>query len=187
LYLKKAVIFVGMPGSGKSMGTRVATDLKIPIIVMGDIVRAEATKRGISHSPQNLGKLMLELRKEYGPSVVADRVLEEIEKIDSLLVVIDGARSEVEIKQFKKALDDVIVVAIHSSPQTRFQRLIKRRRADDALNWEVFVERDSRELGVGIGDIIAKADIMLINERDPNKLRREISKILTGAMACKET
>ncbi len=173
-----------MPGSGKSMGTRVARDLKIPIVVMGDIVRAEATKRGLSHSPQNLGKIMLELRKEYGPSVVADRVIEKIKTIESLLIVIDGARSEVEIKQFKAALDDIIVVAIHSSPQTRFQRLIKRRRTDDALTWEVFLKRDSRELDVGIGDVIAKADIMLTNEGDPNKLRREISKILTGAMAC---
>jgi dephospho-CoA kinase len=58
----------------------------------------------------------------------------------------------------------VVVVAVHSSPKTRYERLAARGRSDDPMSWEEFVDRDARELGVGIGDVIALAQEMLINE-----------------------
>ena len=39
-----------------------------------------------------------------------------------------------------------------------------RGRSDDPKSWEEFADRDARELGVGIGDVIALAQEMLINE-----------------------
>jgi dephospho-CoA kinase len=76
---------------------------------------------------------------------------------------------------------EVITVAIHASPKTRFQRLLSRKRSDDPNTWEVFFERDSRELDVGLGDVIALADLVLINEGTIADLqaqfKREISRI----------
>jgi len=61
---KLIVCLTGMPGAGKST---IADGLKskgFEIINMGDAVRAEAKKRNLEPSGQNLGKLMLELREK---------------------------------------------------------------------------------------------------------------------------
>ncbi|HXZ98038.1 MAG TPA: hypothetical protein VED24_01585, partial [Candidatus Acidoferrum sp.] len=40
-----------------------------------------------------------------------------------------------------------------------------RGRSDDPKSWQEFAERDARELGVGIGNVIALAQEMLVNEK----------------------
>ena len=64
---KLIVCLAGMPGAGKST---IANGLKSKgyhIINMGNAVRAEATKRNLEPTGENLGKLMLELREKKWP------------------------------------------------------------------------------------------------------------------------
>ena len=68
-----------------------------------------------------------------------------------------------EVHEFKASFEHFILVAIHASPKTRFIRLRDRKRGDDPLNWTTFLERDNRELTVGLGNVIALADHLLIN------------------------
>jgi dephospho-CoA kinase len=55
-------------------------------------------------------------------------------------------------------------MAVYASPETRFNRIFRRKRSDDPDGWEVFHERDMRELGVGLGDAVAMAEYLVINE-----------------------
>jgi len=160
------------------MGAEGAASLGIPVLVMGDVVREEATRRRLPHNPATLGKIMLELRRDFGPAVIADRCIEKLSQLSSPYVVIDGARSEEEIRRFREAIGSVTVVAVHASPRTRFQRLLRRGRKDDAATWEAFLERDRRELDVGLGRVIAQADIMLVNEGEPMELKRRVLSLL---------
>lgn len=169
-----------MPGSGKSIGVEVAKELGIPVFVMGDVVREEATRRNLPHTPQTLGDLMLELREEHGSAVVAQRCVKKILRDSSTCVVVDGARSEAELAVFKNKLTSVTLVAIHASPQVRFERLQQRGRADDALTWKQFQERDKRELDVGLGRIMAQADIMIVNEGDLDTLHTQVKQTLSA-------
>ena len=175
---KNTTIFCGMPGSGKSIGAKVAKDLGIPVFVMGDVVREEVTRRNLPHTPQTLGTVMLQLREEHGPGVVAERCVEKILRETSTCVVVDGARSEAELAVFKKRLTPVTLVAIHASPQACFERLKQRGREDDALAWAEFQERNQRELNVGLGRIIAQADIMIVNEGDLDALQAKVQRTL---------
>lgn len=178
LHEKNTTIFCGMPGSGKSIGVEVAKDLGIPVFVMGDVVREEATRRNLPQTPQTLGKVMLQIREEHGPAVVAQRCVEKILRDSSRCIIVDGARSEAELAMFKKLLAPVTLIAIHASPQVRFERLQQRGRADDAITLEEFQERDQRELDVGLGRIIAQADIMLVNEGDLDVLQAQVRQTL---------
>ena len=63
----KIIGVTGLPGSGKSVVSRAAKKLDIPIVRMGD-VRKEAKNRN-----QTTGEVAIELRKEYGEFVVAER------------------------------------------------------------------------------------------------------------------
>jgi dephospho-CoA kinase len=178
LHVKTAVIFCGMPGSGKSIGLTVAPDLGIPVFVMGDVVREEVACRKLPYSPQSLGQVMLEIRDQYGSAVIAERCIEKLQQVSSSHVLIDGARSEAEISAFKRVIEHVRVIAVHASPKIRFARLQDRGREDDALTQEAFHERDARELDIGIGRVIAQADIVIVNEGDLEELKAKTLQIL---------
>lgn len=180
----------GLPGSGKSIISRLAKNEGIHIISMGDIVRKEAEKQNCSS-----GVAAVNLRKKYGNNVIAERCVEEIQnhsrerinnnsntmtkiyntnnqkhsqrkfkKVEQDVYIIEGIRSPFEVNIFRRNFRNFKVIAIHSSPETRFNRLKRRKRSDDSSDFRTFLERDRRELKFGIGNVIATADFMLIND-----------------------
>ena len=61
----KIVGFVGMPGSGKSVAADVAREMNIPVVVMGDVIREEAARRGLDPTDKNLGAVGNDLRTRH--------------------------------------------------------------------------------------------------------------------------
>ena len=175
----KIVIGVaGMPGSGKATVRHIVEGVGYPVVVMGDVVREEAKRRRMEPTPENLGLIMLKIREEEGPAVVAKRCLPKIKKAEEKVVVIDGIRSLQEVEEFKRHFPNFTLIGIQASPETRFQRLFKRRRSDDPRTWETFIERDTRELSVGLGDVIATADHIIVNEGTKDQLERNVHEVL---------
>ena len=160
---QKVITIAGMPGAGKGIVSKAASSRGIPVMVCGDVVREETARRGLEQTPENVGKIMLEIRQEEGPAVVADRLIPKIESSKSTVVVVEGVRSMAEVEALRKK-HVVVIVGVHASPKTRYERLRARARSDDPKNWEEFLERDSREFSVGIGNVIPLAEEMLINE-----------------------
>lgn len=159
---KLIVCLTGMPGAGKST---IASGLKkkgFASINMGDAVRAEAKRRNLEPTGENLGKLMLELRERNGQGAVAELVKDQIKNSNSEVVVIDGVRSNAEIQVLKK-IAEVKMLAIHASTGTRFSFLSSRGRSDDPSDRKSFDDRDNREIGVGISASIALADETISN------------------------
>ena len=176
---KKIVIGIaGMPGAGKASAEEIFRQRGYPIIVMGDEVREEAKRRNLESTPENLGRVMLKIRAEEGPAVLAKRCIPKIEAANSDVVAVDGIRSPQEVDEYKRTFQKFVVIAIHASPKTRFKRLLARGRGDDPEDWETFIARDKRELSVGLGEVIATADYMLINEGKKSRLISELYKIL---------
>lgn len=168
----------GMPGAGKATVIEVAKKMGFGIVVMGDVVREETKRRNLDPTPENVGKVMLKLRQEGGPAAVAKRCVPKIEKMKNKAVIVDGVRSLYEADEFKKHFPKFKLLAIHSAPETRFRRLFKRKRSDDPASWETFLEREWRELHVGLGGVIASADAMIANEGKRVELKKEVQKFL---------
>jgi dephospho-CoA kinase len=151
-----------MPGAGKSTIAEGLESKGYDIVNMGNAVRAEAKKRNLESTRENLGKLMLELREQNGPGAIAELIKSEIESSSSNVILVDGVRSNDEIQVLKK-FGNVKLLAIHASTGTRFDFLQKRGRSDDPKTQEHFEERDNRELGVGISNSIALSDYAISN------------------------
>jgi len=166
-----------MPGAGKTVVSEIIRKKGIPTISMGDIIREEAEIRNIKPTANNLGQLMIEMRKTMGANIIAVRCIEKIKKINSDRILVEGVRNLEEVEEFKK-VGEVITIAVHASPKTRFKRLISRGRDDDPKTWKEFQERDFRELEVGIGKVIALADKVIINEGTIEELEKNTFKIL---------
>ncbi len=185
-----------MPGSGKSVVSRVADSLGMKVVRMGDVIRNEATRRN-----EPPGKVAVELRQEYGEFVVAERCVEFIKNTThkgessnnkakkkstkdstSQLFLIEGIRSPWEVQIFKKNFPHFKVIAIHSAPKTRYMRLKKRMRSDDSSEAKEAMKRDQRELKFGIGEVIANADFMVVNESAKGKLKNTVRGILKNEL-----
>jgi len=176
------ICLTGMPGSGKSVVARVAREMGFDVISMGDAVRAEARRRGLEPTGPNMRSLMLELRSERGPAAVAELCFPLIDKAGPE-VLIEGIRSLEEVEAFNVRYGRVVLVAVHSSPKTRFERLRARGRPDDPRDWQEFLERDKAELSVGIGSAIAMADHMIVNEGTLEELAEEARELLAKLRA----
>ena len=151
-----------MPGSGKST---IVSALKIKgfeALNLGDGVRAEAKRRNLEPTGDNLGKLMLELREKNGPGAIAELLIEPIKNSQSKVIIIDGVRSTAEIEVLKN-VGSVKLLSIEATADTRYKFLSSRGRSDDPTTREKFEERDNRELGVGIGESIAISDGTISN------------------------
>lgn len=180
---KKIVIGIaGMPGAGKATAEEALRQRGYPIIVMGDEVREEAKRRNLDPTPENLGKIMLEIRDEEGSEVLARRCIPKIMALDSNIVGVDGIRSLQEVEEYRKVFQKAIIIAVHASPKTRFRRLLARGRRDDPEDWAAFIARDRRELVVGLGEVIATADYMVINEGRKSQTVNVVNRILSRCL-----
>ena len=159
---KLIVCLTGMPGAGKSTIAEGLKSKGFEKITMGDAVRAEAARRKIEPTGDNLGKLMLELREKNGPGAVAKLIKNQIDNSKSDVIVIDGVRSIAEVEVLKK-FGTVKLLSIHASANTRFKFLSNRERSDAPSGREDFSNRDSREIKVGMSESIALADETISN------------------------
>ena len=160
-----------MPGAGKSTVANSLKEKGFLVITMGDVIRDEAMRLKLDLNDTNLGKLMVQLRKEFGPGAVAELIIKKIDPMsvstrnrDPVVLVVDGIRSIAEVDVLSR-VGHVRLLAIHASSHIRFVHLKERRRTDAPLAQSDFMERERRELDVGISEVIALADEVISNNR----------------------
>ena len=171
----KLIVVTGMPGAGKEEFLNVAISRNIPFLRMGDLVREAYSKRAKEDEELNLGQFATIERERYGYNIWAKRALE---RMSGNIYLIDGCRSLDEVLAYRELTSDVNIVAIHSSPKTRYDRLIKRARDDAPKNLDEFKQRDEREIGWGLSKLISLSEYMIVNEDTLDKFKQEASKFL---------
>jgi dephospho-CoA kinase len=176
----RVVAFTGMPGSGKSDAVEEARRRGIPIVVMGDFVRAEARSRGLSLSDADVGRVAQQMRREHGADVWARKTADAVAQNQrgAKLVVIDGVRSLDEIATLRRRFGtDFQLVAIEAPDEARVRRLMSRGRADDANDAQSVRRRDEREVAWGLKDAMRQADARIVNDGGVKEFQREVARL----------
>jgi dephospho-CoA kinase len=174
---KLVVGIAGPPGAGKTEVARVATQLGYSYIRMGDVVLEEVKKRGLKISEENVGTVASELRK-LGEAEIARRCIPSIREKGGA-VVVDGIRGIAEVEEFRNEFGDAFkLISVWASQRTRFQRISKRSREDDARGWEEFQKKDRRELSWGLGEALVLSDFLIVNEGNLEELKEKAKEIL---------
>ena len=177
----KILVTTGMPGAGKEEFLKICEARDAKVVRMGDIVREKAREFGLDSSDNSVGTLANEERKRFGMDIWAKRT---IPLVGGELVVIDGTRGPDEVKAFRHAFgEDLKVVAIYSSPKTRFERTKARCRGDCPVTMSDFELREKRELAWGLGEVIATADHTIVNEGTLGDLKKEVDQLLDHLLA----
>ncbi|AKH98584.1 AAA family ATPase [Halanaeroarchaeum sulfurireducens] len=172
---------VGLPGSGKSEAAAVAREMDIPVVTMGDVVRAETEDRGLDPATDH-GAVAQAMREENGPAAIADRSLPIIESrlAEAGTVLVDGIRAGAEVEVFEEAFgEDLTVVEIYAPFDLREGRLSDRGRDTAAEDGgESLAERDERELGFGMDAAIDAADVRIENTGSLEAFRDRVRTLL---------
>jgi dephospho-CoA kinase len=177
----RVIGFTGMPGSGKSEAMEVAKARGHPVVRMGDLIWEEVDRQGLPRDAKHVGQVANGMRETHGKDVWAKRTAERVRRVaaNHALVLIDGVRSHEEVETLRAELGhDFRLVAIHTDPDHRFQRMVHRARADDSSDLSVLRARDEREMNWGIARTIALADEMLVNDGSLEQFRKRVASLL---------
>jgi dephospho-CoA kinase len=176
----KVVSIVGMTGAGKSEVSRVFEENGFIRIRFGDVTDEEMRKRGLEPNEENERLARELLRQEHGLAAYAKLNLPRIEQaLKSSAVVIDGLYSWEEYTYLKARYgEDLYLVAVWSSPRTRYARLTTR--SSRRLTLEEAISRDKAEIeNIAKGGPIAMADFTIINESSLQNLKRETKRVIS--------
>jgi len=172
----KVIGFCGLPGSGKSTAINAIKDLGT-VITMGDVIRKEAQERNIELSDENLGKIAKQLREEEGDEIIAEKSVRYVKMQNTDVIFIDGIRSIPEVKVFRKYWKFPLI-AIISSDDLRFKRISERSRSDDSKTLSQIKERDKREIGFGLKEVILEANYKLENNSTIKYLEKKTRELI---------
>ena len=175
----KVVSIVGMSGSGKSEVARLFGDRGFITVRFGDITDEEVKKRGLELNEENERQVREELREKQGMAAYAKLNLPRIDDaLKKANVVVDGLYSWEEYAFLKDYYGDKFtVVAVWTSPKTRYARLGKRRVRP--LTATEAAGRDYAEIeNMNKGGPIAMADYTISNESSWSDLKEQVAGII---------
>jgi dephospho-CoA kinase len=174
----KVIGVVGLPASGKGEFSKIAAEAGIPVIVMGDMIRAAVSKADLEPTDANFGATANRLRAENGMDAIAALCVPEIQHQDAPLVLVDGIRGDAEVRLFRKHFSTFTLISIESSFEKRLDRIRTRGRSDDFILPESLRARDEREMNWGLGQALAEADIRIRNEGSLEEFSAEVISVL---------
>lgn len=160
----KGIGIVGLPGSGKTVFSETAEECGISVVRMGDCVIEKVKEKGLKITSENIEKIARKLREKHGKGIVGRMTVDKLREKDKKYVVIDGVRSLAEVRVFREFFSDFLLVAIFSPARVRYERVMERERVGSVQNKEQLRKRDKQELEFGVGNVLALADVMLVNK-----------------------
>lgn len=168
----------GYPGSGKGVFADIAREKSVPVISMGDQVRARAPES--IQSSDSIGDWATSQREKHGDDIVAQWTVEDVKEMEEEIVVIEGVRSLDEFERFKSEFEDFHLVFISASKETRLSRLQERGREDEGgFTLYELGKRDKREEMWGLKQLVREGDYIEIeNESSLDEFRSQSKELL---------
>lgn len=181
----RVIGLTGTLGSGKGSISNLLQKQGYKQYVFSDILKAELKKQRKEITRENLQDIGNKLRKTHGLHVLSQKIKGKILKDKVEFAIIDGIRNPGELTYARENFDNVIIIGITASPETRFERIIKRKRSSDPNTLKEFKRLETRDRGVGeerYGQQVQKcldmADFLIINEGVLINLEKRVEEIL---------
>jgi dCMP deaminase len=152
---------------------------------LSDAIRDEIRARQLAVTRERLIEVGNELREQFGPSVLADRILRRVEADRNY--VIDSIRNPAEVEAFRKATKNFKLLLVDAPLKVRFERSVTRNRESDPMTFDDFVEIENREAA---GDATSQnliqverlADEVLVNDASIEELRPKVDALVGRLM-----
>ena len=178
---KTVLVFVGMPGAGKSVGVNYMKQKGLPSVYFGGITLDEIKRRGLEENEASERLVREDIRAKEGKGAYAVRIIAQVEELfrkNQNTVVVDGLYSWTEYKIFKDSFgEQAIIIAVIAPRKVRHERLAKR--PVRPLTPAEATARDYAEIEhLEKGGPIANADYYLANDENVTQLESSLQKLL---------
>jgi dCMP deaminase len=176
----------GKNGSGKTAVSEYLKNRGFSYYSLSDEIRDEIRERGLEISREILIKVGNELRKNFGPGVLAERILGRLESEHNY--VIDSIRNPNEVDVLRRR-KDFTLLAIEADQAVRFERSRSRGREQAAQTLDQFVREEARELESDKPDhqqlnaTRQVADLVVDNNGTIEDLHRRLDQMLPPLMS----
>ena len=172
---------VGLPGAGRTTVTEFLEKHGFVRVILSDIIRDELLKRGITECTreilQNVGN---EMRRKFGPDVLAKRAMKRLKTLGKKKFVIDGIRNNSEIIYLRKQ-KNFLLLGITAASRVRFTRLKKRKVNPLKKSYKEFLLQEERENALGTAttglrviDCLNQCQIRLKNTTTKQALEKQL-------------
>jgi dCMP deaminase len=182
-------MIIGLTGRNGSGKTEVSEYLKsrgFEYQSLSDEIREEIRRRGREITREILIEVGNELREKFGPGILAERILHNLERDHNY--VIDSIRNPNEVEVLKRR-KDFILLAVEADQPIRFERSRKRGRESAAQSLEQFVEEETRELESAnpasqqLHATRRRADLEVVNNGTLQELHAKLDELLPPLMS----
>jgi dephospho-CoA kinase len=179
--MKKRKIVIGLIGE-KGSGKGTVSDYLIEKYGAKHYGTSKILRRTLEdlHLPitrDNLAKLALVLKEGYGPSVIIDSLIHDMEKNGSNIIIADGIRMHGDVEPFKKKYgSDFYLVYVAADTRLRYQRIKARKQnhGEDKLTFRKFLEEEARLTEISIHEIGKLAEFKLSNNGTSQRLKKQV-------------
>ncbi|OGL74405.1 hypothetical protein A3E39_00945 [Candidatus Uhrbacteria bacterium RIFCSPHIGHO2_12_FULL_60_25] len=187
---------VGTAGSGKShAASYMSKRYGGRIFKFSEYLSQVLDILAIPKSRDNLIKLSVALRKEFGENALAyavargvlstEPVLSEVEGLETgmtggaTLAIVDGIRRVDDVAPLEP-LPNFVLVAIDADPKLRFDRMKRRgeKAGESLLTWEQFMMEERAPTEVTIPEVIKRAKVRIANEGTVAELEAKIDDLM---------
>jgi len=168
--MNKIIGLTGYMGSGKGEIVKYLQDKGFKYISLSDIVRQEATARGLPLTRDVLQNVGNELRAQNGAGVLGRKVREIVAADLDSNWVIDGIRNPACVLELRK-LPGFKMVGVSANEELLVNRLLEREREGGVLTKEEILAKLNREKGLGepedgqqVKKCLEMVDYFILNE-----------------------
>jgi len=181
-------IIIGITGTiGAGKGTIVEYLVKnkgfIHFSAREDVINKEIEKRGLPITRDNMVLVANDLRKNYGPSYVAEELFKMAQNSDKSCAL-ESLRTVGEIESLKNK-GKFFLFAVNAERKTRYKRIqIRKNIQSDNVSFEKFIEQEETETKSddpnkqNLSKTILMADYTLDNNGTFDDLYRQIDEII---------
>ena len=187
--MKNIICLVGESAAGKGMVVSLLSEFGYRAVSLSDEVRRLASEVGmVNPTREDLQLLAIEARKVGGVDIFAQGTVNKEVFIHAPHLVIDGIRHPSEIALIRSKAESsarILVCAVIADAETRYLRVLDRKKDSDPSTLEQFQKNDARERGENGSEFsqqnivcIQMADVELKNNGTVHELREQIMCLL---------
>jgi dephospho-CoA kinase len=170
-----------MPGSGKSTAVEILTAQGLKKVSMGDALRNDMRKHGMTVDAKSLDEYALYVRQTYGDDYVLKLVAMEIAELlkSEDTILLDGVRHVKELNGLKSNSYKTVILGVIADRMVRYNRIIARHRESDIKTIEEFEWREEQQIKFGVPTVLAIADHYVQNNRGIEEFSKTLVELLT--------
>ena len=181
--MKKIILgLIGEKGSGKgTVSDYLISQYGAVHYGTSKILRRTLEDLYVPVSRDNLVKLALVLNEGYGPSVIIDSLIQDMEKNGSDIIIADGIRMHGDVEPFRKKYgNNFFLIYVTADLRLRYERTKKRKEkeGEDKATFEEFLEEEGRLTEVSIHEIGRQANFKLNNNGTSEELKKQVDDMM---------